>query len=53
MKLKKLKSTARNKTGTLLWLSKKNFVDEELSPELFLTIRQTTKISNAFANEQG
>ena len=48
--LNKLKSLAKNKTGTILWLNIKNFQDEELLDELFLTIRQTTKIRNAFAN---
>ena len=35
--LKKLKSAAKNKTGTILKLNKKNFGDEELPHELFLT----------------
>ena len=48
--LKKLKSAAKNKTGTILRLNKKNFEDEELPHELFLTTRQATKIRNAFAN---
>ena len=48
--LNKLKSAARNKTGTILRLYKKNFEDEELRHEFFLTTRQTTKIRNAFAN---
>ena len=34
----------------MLRLNKKNFEDEELSRELFLTTRQTTKIRNTFAN---
>ena len=42
--LKKLKSTAKNKTGTILKMNKKNFEDKELSHELFLTTKQTTKI---------
>ena len=42
--------TGKNKTGTILKLSKKNFKDEDLSHELFLTTRQTTKIGNAFTN---
>ena len=45
----KLKSAAKNKTGTILRLNKKNFEDEEFSHKLFLTTRETTKI-NAFAN---
>ena len=48
--LNKLKSAAKNKRGTILRLTKKNSEDEELPHELFLTIRQTTKIINAFAN---
>ena len=48
--LNKLKSPARNKTGTILRLNKKNFEDEELPHELFLTTRQTTKTRNIFAN---
>ena len=48
--LKKLKSKRKNKTGTILRVNKKNFEDEELPHELFLTTRQTTKIKNAFAN---
>ena len=39
--LNKLTSAAKNKTGAILRLNKKN---------LFLTTRQTTKIRNAFAN---
>ena len=38
--LNKLKAAAKNKTGTILRLNKKNFEDEELPPELFLTTRQ-------------
>ena len=48
--LNKLKSAAKNKTGTILRINKKNFEDEELPHELFLTIRYTTKIRNVFAN---
>ena len=47
--LNKLKSAAKNKTGTILRLNKKNFEDEKLPHELFLT-RQANKIRNAFAN---
>ena len=46
----KLKSAAKNKTGTILRLNKKNVEDEELLHELFTTAGQTTKIRNAFAN---
>ena len=48
--LNKLKSVAKNKTGTTIRLTKKNFQDEELPNESFLTPRQTTKIINAFAS---
>ena len=48
--LNKLRSAAKNKTGTILRLNKKNFEDEELPHEFFLTIIQTTKLRNAFAN---
>ena len=44
------KSSGKNKTETILRLNKKNFEDEELPLELFLTTRQTTKIRNAVAN---
>ena len=47
--LNKSKSPAKNKTGTISRFNKKNFEDEELPHELFLTTRQPTKI-NAFAN---
>ena len=47
--LNKLKSAAKNNTGTILRLYKKSFEDEELPHELFLTTRQTTKIKNVFA----
>ena len=48
--LNKLTSVAKNKTETILRVNKKNFEDEELPYELFLTTRQTTKIRNAFTN---
>ena len=41
-KLNKLKFTAKNKTETILRLTKKNFEDEELPSELLLTTRQIT-----------
>ena len=37
--LNKLKSTAKNKTGTTLIITKKNFQDERQPHELFLTTR--------------
>ena len=49
--LNKLKSAAENKPGTILRLTKKNFEDEELPHELFLTTRQTTTKGNVFAND--
>ena len=48
--LNKLKYAAKNKTGTILRLTKKNFEDEKLPYQLFLTSRQTTKIRNVFAS---
>ena len=44
--LNKFKSTAKNKTETMLRLNKKDFEDEELSHELFLTTIQATKLRN-------
>ena len=44
--LSKLKSAVKNKTGAILKLNKKNFEEEELPHELFLTTRQTTKKRN-------
>ena len=37
--LNKLRSVAKNKTGTILRFNRKNFEDEELPHELFLTTR--------------
>ena len=48
--LNKLKSAANNKLGTILRVHKKNFEDEELPHGLFLTTRQTTEVTNVFAN---
>ena len=47
--LSELKSEAKNKTGLILRINKKNFEDKEMPHELFLTTRQTTKIINASA----
>ena len=47
--LNKSESAAKYKTGTILITTKKNFEDEELPHELFLTTKQTTKIRNAIA----
>ena len=48
--LSKLKSAAKNKRVTILRLTKKNFEDEELPHELFLTTSQTSNIRNAFTS---
>ena len=40
----------KNRTKTILRLNKKNFEDEELSHELFLTTGQTKNIRNDFSN---
>ena len=48
--LNKLKPAAKNKTGTIIRSNRKNFEDEELPHELFLTTRETTKIRNVFLN---
>ena len=50
VQLSKLKSAAKNKTGTILGVNQRNFEDEEFLHELFLTTRQTTKTRNAFTN---
>ena len=50
IKLNKLKYSTKNKTGTTLKITNKTFQDEELSNELFLTIRQKAKIRNVFTN---
>ena len=47
--LNKLISGKKNKTGTTLMITKKNF-QHELPHELFLTSRQKTKIGNTLAN---
>ena len=48
--LNKLKSAAKNKTGTTL-ITKKNLQDEELLHELFLTTKQKTNVNNVFTNK--
>ena len=48
--LKSAKKKKKKKTETILRLHKKNFENEELSHELFLTTRQTTITRNGFAN---
>ena len=47
---RKLKPVAKNKTGIILRLNKKNFDEKKLPHELILTTKQTTKIRNVFAN---
>ena len=47
--LNNLKFAAKNKAGTILRIIQKNFQDEELPHELFLTTRQTTKRKNVIA----
>ena len=49
--LKKLNSAAKNRTGTILRINKKDFQDENLPHKVFLTTRQTIKVSNTFANK--
>ena len=45
------KSAAKNKTGTVLRINKKKKIqDEEVQHELLLTVGETTKIRNVFAN---
>ena len=46
--LNKLKSAAKNNTGTTLKITKKSFQDEELLHKLFLTKIHNTKIRNEF-----
>ena len=48
-KLKKIKSSAKNKTGMTLRITKKNFQNEKYPHEIFLPKRQRNKIRNAFA----
>ena len=48
--LDKWKFAAKNKTRTILRTYMKNFQDEKLPYELFLSIRQTIKIMHFFAN---
>ena len=45
-----LKSGTKNKTETTLKITMKNFQDEELPHESFVTTRQKNKIRNAFVN---
>ena len=49
--LNKSNSAAKNKTGTIVRLNKKNFEDDELPHQSFLTTRKRTKIRITFANK--
>ena len=51
-KLIKLKSAAKNRTGTTLRTTKKNFQDEEFPHEIFLTTKQETKVRNVLAKNR-
>ena len=48
--LKKLKTAAKNKTGTTLSINSKMFNGNNFPHELLLTTRQKTKLRNAFNN---
>ena len=48
--LKKLKTAAKNRTGTALRISLKMFNRNDLPHELLLTTRQKTKKRNTFDN---
>ena len=48
--LKKLKTAAKDKTGTILRMSLKMFSGNDLPHELLLIKRQKTKLRNAFNN---
>ena len=48
--LKKLKTAAKNKTGTTLRMSSKMFDGNDLPHELLLTTQQKTKLRHAFNN---
>ena len=48
--LKKLKTAVKNKRGTTLRMSLKMRDENDLPHELLLTIRQKTRLRNAFNN---
>ena len=50
--IKKLKDAVSNNTGTILRISLKMFIGNNLPHELLLTTRQKTKIRNAFNNNR-
>ena len=49
--LKKLKTAVKDKTGTTLRMSLKMINGNDLPHELLLTIRQETRLKNAFNNK--
>ena len=49
--LKKLKTAAKNKTGTTLRMSFRILDGNDLAHEFLLTTRQKTKLRNAFNNK--
>ena len=49
--LKKLKTAVKDKTGTTLRMSLKMLNGNDLPHELLLTIRQETRLRNAFNNK--
>ena len=51
IELGKLKSTAKNKTGTTRRRTNKNSQDEQLLHEIFLTTPQKITIRNAFSKK--
>ena len=48
--LNKLKSAVKNKQGTTLRMNTRIFIANNLTHELLLTTRQTTKLNNAIEN---
>ena len=50
VKLRNLKTAAKDKTGTTLRISLKMFHGNDLPHELLLTTRQKAKLRNAFNN---
>ena len=50
LQLNKLKSAVKNKQGTTLRMSARMFNGNNLTHELLLTTRQTTKLRNAIEN---
>ena len=50
MQLNKLKTAAKNKTGTTLWMGLKMLDRNDLPHEFLLTTRQKAKLRNAFNN---